>query len=246
MTGFTQPDPAARDAAAAAGAPPPSALVSEDALADLCQRKAELLAELSAFSRAAGGGGLGLDSAGDEGGMAADTAVSARVEAHPERGVLELVLESNNPDTCIKAVAVFAEQLFDSESLLRVFKARVRLFESIAHLRRPVSHSTTPTPSPLTLFMFDRPRPEHHSPFELEQAPSSVARIPLASKRDVACDVLAKVIVGTLAGRSFICVDVEVSLGKYAMYIPVREPLPEPQGRVQFRLAAPAQKFAAW
>ena len=121
VKGFVKPEPhEAGERAAAAGD------MSEETLVELTQRKQELLFELSRYESGMRGTGQG-EGAGAAGGatdygemVPKDTDVKGKLESHPERGCVELVLESTN-EAAIKMVVIFAEQLFAEESYVRLF-----------------------------------------------------------------------------------------------------------------------------
>lgn len=88
---------------------------AEEALAELNQRKQELLYELSQYE--ANLAQLKSKKQGaNEGIVPASTHVTVTLEMNPEQRSCELNLATNN-ETVIKGAIVFAEQLFDGESL---------------------------------------------------------------------------------------------------------------------------------
>jgi len=91
----------------------------EDSIADMSQRKQELLYELRSYeqnyAKAQKSGGTTSQSGAV---VPPGTRVMSTLEMKLEKRCCELVLTTNN-DTVIKGAVVFAEQLFDGESLFR-------------------------------------------------------------------------------------------------------------------------------
>jgi len=88
---------------------------TEEALAELNQRKQELMYELGQYEKNLSAV-KDSPNAAKEGIVPMDTHVALSLELSPERQCVELVLMTNN-ETLIKGAIVFAEQLFDGESL---------------------------------------------------------------------------------------------------------------------------------
>jgi len=91
--------------------------VEEDSLVDLSQRKQELLYELQSYEsnmRVVSKKAEAEDTSSTV--IPATTRVTSMLEMNPMKQCCELVLSTNN-ETVIKGVIIFAEQLFENESL---------------------------------------------------------------------------------------------------------------------------------
>jgi Bardet-Biedl syndrome 2 protein len=101
----------------------------EDAIAELVQRKQELLYELKTYeenSKATPGQNAPI--------IPPDTNISCTWAVNQEASCVELVISTNN-DTVIRAIIIFAEQLFENESKL-------------VHPKNPTSKIHVPISSP--------------------------------------------------------------------------------------------------
>lgn len=148
---------------AAEGATPESLQSLNDVARELAEKKASLLAELGNYS-------AGIKQQGKKGGPAdanlipADTRLEARLEPNPAAHCVELVLSTNNY-TVIQLVAVFAEQLFDGESL--VAEAPGGTPEPIMRVRLALPRDVSTTMS-VKVLVGNRGSQLYHV-FELEQ-----------------------------------------------------------------------------
>mmetsp|Transcript_15490 Transcript_15490/g.48734 ORF Transcript_15490/g.48734 Transcript_15490/m.48734 type:complete len:728 (+) Transcript_15490:185-2368(+) len=195
----------------------------EAALVELNQRKQELLWELKSYEsnlRTVGirpesdtpkvnaqGRVLEDPAAAVPSGPASATAtvippsthVSSRLEVSAQGQCCDLVITTNN-ETVIKGVIIFAEQLFDDESVFYCYRA-----------------------------------------------PASTVAVPIAPRKDIATDMLIKVLVGTRTSPIFHVFELDYRLPKFAMYVLVRSTdTPQPLSSVALNINERVSRVALW
>uniref|UniRef100_A0A7S0QX50 Bardet-Biedl syndrome 2 protein homolog n=1 Tax=Pyramimonas obovata TaxID=1411642 RepID=A0A7S0QX50_9CHLO len=173
----------------------------EESIAELSQRKQELLYELQSYEKNMALASKQAKGAGDDTGQVvpAGTKLTTVLDVNLQRQCCELVLSTNN-ECVIKGAVVFAEQLFEGESL-----------------------------------------------FHYEKAPEKKCRVPLSLKKDIAANMLIKAMVGSRTSNVYHVFEVDYTLPKFAMYVPVeRREAPEPASSVTFHLNERANRVQLW
>ncbi|KAK3236701.1 hypothetical protein CYMTET_53174, partial [Cymbomonas tetramitiformis] len=175
--------------------------VEEESLVDLSQRKQELLFELQQYESNMKSVSKQAGNPAEQAGVVipASTRVTSMLEMNPSKQCCELVLSTNN-ECVIKGVIIFAEQLFENESL-----------------------------------------------FAHQQNPAPLVRVGLTPRKDVAADMLIKVMVGTRTSAIYHVFEVDYRLPKFAMYVPIRrDEAPEPISSVQFHINERISRVNMW
>lgn len=180
---------------------------NEEVLAQLNQKRQDLLVELKSYERNGqvasdlAKGKSGASQTEVSGAIPRDTHVNSSLEMNPEIQAGELVLSTNN-DTIIKAVLMFAEAVFEEEGRFVFFPQ-----------------------------------------------PKSTVRVPIKPPRDVASDVVIKVLVSSRTSSVYHVFELDFKLPRFCMYIPVTDntqQVPEPISSVEFRIPERASRVAAW
>jgi len=76
--------------------------------------------------------------------------------------------------------------------------------------------------------------------------PKSTARIPIRPPRDVASDMIIKVMVSSRTSPVFHVFELDFKLPRFCMFIPVQEDVAEPISSVSFNFPERASRVAAW